>query len=50
MMELLVKRVFGFALFFVAIGMVVELLIPDIFVEILLIFLFLLLGYNLFYC
>lgn len=44
------RRVIGFALFFIAIGMIVELLIPDIFVGILLMFIFLLLGYNLFYC
>lgn len=44
------RRVIGFALFFIAIGMIIELFIPDIFVGILVMFLLLLLGYNLFYC
>ena len=43
------RKVIGFALFFVAIGMVTMMLLPNVFVGVLLVFVFLLLGYN-FFC
>lgn len=42
------KRVFGFALFFVALGMVIMMFIPSIFIGILIVLLCLLVGYQLF--
>lgn len=42
------KRVVGFAIFFVAIGMVISMWLPSTFVEVLVIMICLLLGYNLF--
>ena len=42
------KRVMGFAIFFIAVGMVISMLLPSTFVEVLIIFICLLLGYNLF--
>ena len=44
------KRVVGFAIFFIAVGMVISMLLPSCFVEILVILICLLLGYNLFCC
>lgn len=44
------KRVIGFALFFVAVGMLVMMLVDNIFFGILLILACLLIGYNLFCC
>ncbi|MCI8796566.1 MAG: hypothetical protein HFG89_06895 [Dorea sp.] len=44
------KRVAGFALFCVAIGMVIALVLPNMFVEVLCIMLCVLMGYNLFFC
>lgn len=44
------KRVCGFAVFFIAVGMVISMLLPSTFVEVLMILVCLLLGYNLFCC
>ncbi|MBQ2987222.1 MAG: hypothetical protein IJE23_07050 [Tyzzerella sp.] len=44
------KRVMGFAIFFIAVGMVISMMLPGTFVEVLIIFICLLLGYNLFCC
>ncbi len=44
------KRVAGFALFCVAIGMVLALILPNMFVEVLCIMLCVLMGYSLFCC
>ena len=44
------KRVIGFAIFFIAVGLVLALVLPGTFVEVLIILLCLLLGYNLFCC
>ena len=44
------RRVIGFALFFVAVGMVLMMILPNLFVEILFVMAFLLLGYNFFCC
>ena len=44
------KRVMGFAIFFIAVGMVIAMLLPSTFVEVLIILICLLLGYNLFCC
>ena len=44
------KRVFGFALFFVALGMVIMMFIPRIFIGILIVLLCLLVGYQFFCC
>ncbi len=44
------RRLIGYTLFWVAVGMVVELFIESILISILLILFFLLLGYNLFLC
>lgn len=43
------KRIIGFALFFIAIGMIIMMFISDIFVGIVFVILLLVLGYN-FYC
>ena len=50
MWSVFMRRVIGFAMFFVAIGMIIELLIPDVFVGVLVIIVLMLLGYNMFYC
>lgn len=42
------KKVVGFALFFVAVGMLVMLMLPNEFLGFFLIFICLILGYNLF--
>jgi hypothetical protein len=44
------KRVLGFAIFFIAVGMVISMVLPSAFVEVLIILICLLLGYNLFCC
>lgn len=44
------KRVIGFALFWVAVGMVLDMLLPNMFVQVLCVILCLLVGYELFCC
>ena len=44
------KRVIGFAVFFIAVGLVLAMVLPNTFVEVLIVLLCLLLGYNLFCC
>lgn len=44
------KRVAGYTLFWIAVGMLISLFISNTFWSVLLIFLLLLLGYNLFMC
>jgi len=44
------RRVIGFAMFFIAIGMILMMMLPNIFVGVLLVIGFLLLGYNFFCC
>ena len=44
------KRVIGFALFWVAVGIILALVLPNKFVEVLCILLCVLAGYNLFFC
>lgn len=42
------KRVVGFALFFLAAGMLVEMILPNVFIGFILVFVCLIVGYNLF--
>ncbi|MGI6018102.1 MAG: hypothetical protein ACOX8M_04785 [Marvinbryantia sp.] len=44
------KKVVGYTLFWIAVGMLIALLISNIFWSVLLISILLLLGYNLFIC
>lgn len=44
------KRVIGFALFWVAVGITLSLILPNTFVEVLCIALFLFVGYELYHC
>ncbi len=44
------KRVLGFAVFFIAVGLVLAMVLPSTFVEVLIVLLCLLVGYNLFCC
>ena len=44
------RRLIGYTLFWIAVGMVIELFIESIFFSILLILFLLLIGYNLFVC
>ena len=44
------KRVVGFALFWVAVGIILALFLPNTFVEVLCVLLCVLAGYNLFFC
>lgn len=44
------KRVAGYTLFWIAVGMLISLFIANTFWSILLIFMLLLIGYNLFLC
>lgn len=44
------KRVAGFALFWIAVGMVIDMLLPNLFVQILCAVLFILIGYELYCC
>lgn len=43
-------RMIGYTLFWIAVGMALELLIENIVISVILIFSFLLIGYNLFVC
>lgn len=42
------KKVIGFALFFIAVGMLIMLMLPNVFGGLVLIFICLIVGYNLF--
>ena len=42
------KKEIGFALFFIAVGMLIMLMLPNVFVGLALIFICLIVGYNLF--
>lgn len=42
------KKVIGFALFFIAVGMLIMLMLPNVFVGLVLIFICFIVGYNLF--
>lgn len=42
------KKVIGFALFFIAVGMLIMLMLPNVFVGLALISICLIVGYNLF--
>ena len=42
------KKVIGFALFFIAVGMLIMLMLPNVFVGLVLIFICLIVGYILF--
>ncbi len=44
------RKVIGFAMFFIAIGMILMMLLSSTFVGVLLVIAFLLLGYNFFCC
>ncbi len=44
------KRIAGYTIFWISVGMLIALLIADTFLNVLLIFILLLLGYNLFVC
>jgi len=44
------KRVLGFAIFFIALGIIVGMMLKSTFVEVLIVMICLLLGYNLFCC
>ncbi len=44
------KRVLGFAIFFVAIGIIASMMLKNTFIEVLIVMICLLLGYNLFCC
>lgn len=44
------KRVLGFALFFVALGMIIMMLLPNLFWGVIVVIILLLVGYNLFCC
>ena len=44
------KRICGFAMFFLAVGILVGMMLKNTFVEVLIVMLCLLLGYNLFCC
>ena len=44
------RRIIGFAVFFAAVGMIIALILPNTFTEIIITLIFLLLGYNLFCC
>ncbi|MBC5745333.1 hypothetical protein FMM74_017615 [Lachnospiraceae bacterium MD308] len=44
------KRVIGFALFWVAVGLILSLILPNTFIEVISIILCILAGYNLFCC
>lgn len=47
---IIMKRVVGFALFWVAVGIILAMILPNTFVEVLCIALCILAGYNLFCC
>lgn len=44
------KRVVGFAIFFIAIGIIIGIILPHTFVDVLVVIICMLLGYNLFCC
>ena len=44
------KKVIGFVLFWIAIGMLINMLLPNLFVQILCICLCILIGYELYHC
>lgn len=44
------KKVIGYTLFWIAVGMLIALLLSNLFWSVLLIFILLLIGYNLFIC
>ena len=44
------KRVLGFAIFFIAVGILVGMMLKNTFIEVLIVSMCLLLGYNLFCC
>lgn len=44
------KRVCGFAIFFISIGIIIGMMLPNTFIEVLIVMICLLLGYNLFCC
>lgn len=44
------KRLIGFALFFIAIGIILGMIIKNVFIEVTIIILCLLMGYHLFCC
>jgi len=44
------KRVIGFAIFWIAVGIVVSMILPNLFVQVMCILLCLLISYNLFCC
>ena len=44
------KRLIGFILFWIAVGMAIMIMLPSVLLGILIIFILLLLGYNLFCC
>lgn len=44
------KRVVGFAIFWIAVGIVLALILPNLFVQVMCILLCLLIAYNLFCC
>ncbi|MEF9941078.1 MAG: hypothetical protein RSA90_01400 [Lachnospiraceae bacterium] len=44
------KRVVGFALFWFALGMLVMMFLPNIFIGVIIVLLCMLVGYNLFCC
>lgn len=44
------KRICGFAIFFIAVGILVGMMLKNTFIEVLIVMLCLLLGYNLFCC
>ena len=48
--EMRVKRVIGFILFWIAVGMLLMLLLPNILIRLIVMVIFLVLGYQLFCC
>ena len=44
------KKVIGFSLFWIAVGIIISMIIPNTLIEILCIILCILAGYNLFFC
>lgn len=44
------KRVCGFAMFFLALGIIFSMILPKTFIEVMIAMICLLLGYNLFCC
>lgn len=44
------RRVIGFAIFFIALGIILAMILPNTFIEVLIVLICMLLGYNLFCC